>query len=68
MQNFTSVSAGLNMDNREKQIRLVLYARFDMVSISPSHRGLLTWSVSAFRCAVSVRKVSSGITVYTLTV
>ena len=61
------------MDNREKQIRLVLYARFDMVSISPSHRGLLTWSVSAFRCAVcrcavSVRKVSSGITVYTLTV
>ena len=27
-QNFTSVSAGRNRDNLEKQVRLILYARF----------------------------------------
>jgi len=38
---------------------------FDMVSISPSHQGLLTWSASVFGCAcgVLVRQVSSGGTV-----
>lgn len=52
MQNFTSVLAGRNRDNREKQVRLVLYDLFLHGLILPlSHQGLLTWSISAFRCA-----------------
>ena len=39
-QNFSSVSAGCNRDNREKQVRLVLYARFDVVSIFLTHRSV----------------------------